>query len=173
VPLFVITGGPCSGKTTLLNELALRGFRVVPESAAEVIREMQAEGKTPKDEFDELQRRIYERQFAKEKSISAVPETVFLDRALIDEHAYDAACNRQTSVELLTAMRELRYEKIFLLALLPYQEDGIRYEDELFAHALQAQLRRAYSAFGHQVIDVPVLSVEERLAFILEHLDGH
>ena len=34
----VIAGGPCSGKTSLVNALAERGFRTVPETAEETIR---------------------------------------------------------------------------------------------------------------------------------------
>ena len=34
----VIAGGPCSGKTALVNALAKRGFRTVPETAEETIR---------------------------------------------------------------------------------------------------------------------------------------
>jgi len=34
---YVITGAPCSGKSTLLNELALKGFHIVPEAARVVI----------------------------------------------------------------------------------------------------------------------------------------
>ena len=34
---YVLTGGPCSGKTTVLNILAKCGYPVVPELAREMI----------------------------------------------------------------------------------------------------------------------------------------
>ena len=36
---FVVTGGPGSGKTSLITELARRGFHTIPESGRAIIRE--------------------------------------------------------------------------------------------------------------------------------------
>ncbi len=39
---FILTGGPGSGKTTTLNELAHRGFLTVPEVARAIIQKQNA-----------------------------------------------------------------------------------------------------------------------------------
>ncbi len=36
---FVVTGGPSAGKTSLITELARRGFHTIPESGRAIIRE--------------------------------------------------------------------------------------------------------------------------------------
>ncbi|WBU65249.1 AAA family ATPase [Paracoccus aerodenitrificans] len=36
---FVVTGGPSAGKTSLITELARRGFHTTPESGRAIIRE--------------------------------------------------------------------------------------------------------------------------------------
>ena len=36
---FVVTGGPGAGKTSLITELAHRGFHTIPESGRAIIRE--------------------------------------------------------------------------------------------------------------------------------------
>ncbi|MCE8459531.1 AAA family ATPase, partial [Rhodovulum sulfidophilum] len=42
---FVVTGGPGAGKTSLITELARRGFHTIPESGRAIIREeMQSDG---------------------------------------------------------------------------------------------------------------------------------
>jgi len=42
---YVITGGPGVGKTTLLNALEIKGMRVIPEDARQIIKEqMQTNG---------------------------------------------------------------------------------------------------------------------------------
>ncbi|WP_414897005.1 AAA family ATPase [Rhodovulum sp. YEN HP10] len=41
---FVLTGGPGAGKTSLITELACRGFHTIPESGRAVIREEMASG---------------------------------------------------------------------------------------------------------------------------------
>ncbi|MCA1288174.1 AAA family ATPase [Salipiger bermudensis] len=41
---FVVTGGPGAGKTSLITELARRGFHTIPESGRAIIREEMARG---------------------------------------------------------------------------------------------------------------------------------
>ena len=41
---FVVTGGPGAGKTSLITELARRGFHTIPESGRAIIREEMASG---------------------------------------------------------------------------------------------------------------------------------
>ncbi|NIY98449.1 AAA family ATPase, partial [Salipiger sp. HF18] len=41
---FVVTGGPGVGKTSLITELARRGFHTNPESGRAIIREEMARG---------------------------------------------------------------------------------------------------------------------------------
>lgn len=41
---FVVTGGPGAGKTSLITELAHRGFHTIPESGRAIIREEMASG---------------------------------------------------------------------------------------------------------------------------------
>ena len=48
-PWYVLTGGPCSGKTTLIDELKQRGYSVFPEPARIVIASELAQGKTIQD----------------------------------------------------------------------------------------------------------------------------
>lgn len=40
----VVTGGPGAGKTSLITELARRGFHAIPESGRAIIREETASG---------------------------------------------------------------------------------------------------------------------------------
>ncbi|QQO10398.1 AAA family ATPase [Breznakiella homolactica] len=36
--LYIITGGPGAGKTSVVNELSVRGYKTIPEAAREIIR---------------------------------------------------------------------------------------------------------------------------------------
>jgi predicted ATPase len=42
----VITGAPCSGKTTLIDQLANQGFQTVPEAARQYFEQEMASGRT-------------------------------------------------------------------------------------------------------------------------------
>ena len=39
---YIITGGPCTGKTTMLEQIAQKGFKKIEECAREIIQEEEA-----------------------------------------------------------------------------------------------------------------------------------
>ena len=77
----VITGAPCCGKTTLIDQLGDKGFRTVAESAREYINLELAKGRTFDDMFgnaaDEI--RMTELQLGIEQKLQAT-DVIFLDR---------------------------------------------------------------------------------------------
>ena len=74
--------------------------------------------------------------------------------------------------ELLAECFHHRYASVFILDLLPLKLDGARIEDDLYTVVYDEWLDRDYSALGYRVVRVPVLSPEERVAFVLESLPG-
>jgi predicted ATPase len=48
--------------------------------------------------------------------------------------------------------------------------DGARIDDKAYPDLFDEWLERDYSALGYHVVRVPVLSPEDRLAFVLENL---
>jgi predicted ATPase len=89
----VITGAPSSGKTSVIDALALRGYAVQGEVARAVIERHLKEGKTlaeiRRDE-SALQREMLEEKIALEKSLDPAA-LVFLDRAMDDSITYTAS----------------------------------------------------------------------------------
>ena len=59
---YILTGGPGSGKSSILLELRSRGNTIVREAAEDVIRLEQARGNTKPWELPEFQRKILELQ---------------------------------------------------------------------------------------------------------------
>jgi predicted ATPase len=57
-----------------------------------------------------------------------------------------------------------------LLDRFPVQLDGVRIEDEAAVDYLDKWHERDYTALGYQVVRVPVLPPDERLAYLLERL---
>lgn len=94
---FVITGGPCAGKTTGLSILeqviTKRGYKViiVPETATEVISSGIFPGEIPVEKFQDL---IIKRTINKEETTREVASifekdvVIFYDRGLLDNKAY-------------------------------------------------------------------------------------
>ncbi len=174
--LFVITGGPCAGKTTLVNELERRGYKVLHETAATiVIPQLLAEGKDPDVDFEEMEGRILVEQLAREESLKGLPddEIVFLDRCLVGSPtAYYKLRGLPVPEALTEALKGRRYEKVFLLELLPFVGTEIRYEkstDEVMkVHEL---IRQVHEEHGSDIVEVPAVGVEERLKIILGEIE--
>ena len=84
--LFVITGGPGSGKTTLIEALAAAGVATSPEVGRAIIREEVATGGTALPWADELAfaERMVVREIAAHAEALASGSTVVLDRGVPD-----------------------------------------------------------------------------------------
>jgi predicted ATPase len=167
----VITGAPCSGKTTLIDQLADRGFRTVPETGRQYIEREMTRGRTI-DEIREdeaaLARGIRDMQLGIEHRLRA-NDVAFLDRAFPDCLAFCRVVGLDPN-QILAECFHHRYASVFVLDRLPVQQDGVRTEDDATAGFLDEWLARDYNALGYRVVRVPVLSPEERLAFVLERL---
>lgn len=169
-PHYVLTGGPCAGKTTTIDELARRGHPVLAEAARLVIEEGLAAGKTL-DEIrtDAFFHRVIHRASAME---TAVPhdEQFFFDRGVPDSLAYYKLFNKPVDQVLRDAVANTSYRKIFLLDLLDFETDEARNETPEQAARIHALIREAYLDLGYEVVEVPVMPVEQRVDFIISNL---
>jgi predicted ATPase len=167
----VITGASCSGKTTLIHQLACKGFKAVPEVAREYFERELATGRTL-DEIRQdrttLTRQVYDLMVESERGLRD-EEVNFLDRAIPDILAFFRFAGMNPN-EVLSDCFQNRYASVFLLDRLPYQRDGVRAADDLTASYFESWTERDYISLGYNIIRVPVLSPEERLAFVLERL---
>jgi predicted ATPase len=168
----VITGAPCSGKTTLIDQLADEGFRTVPEAARQYFERELASGRTI-DEIREnnsaLQRGIDDVQLRIERGLRAI-DVLFLDRAFPDSLTFHRVFGMIPNEILLECFHH-RYASVFILDRLPVQRGmTLGPEDDATAGFVDEWLARDYGALGYSVVRVPVLSPQERLAFVLETL---
>jgi predicted ATPase len=167
----VITGAPCSGKTTLIDQLADKGFQTVRETGRQYVEGEMARGRTI-DEIRENEatfaRVITDLQLGIEGGLRA-NDVTFLDRAFPDCLAFFRVVGLNPN-QILAECFHHRYASVFVLDRLPVQQDGVRTEDDASAGLLDEWLARDYNALGYSVVRVPVLSPEERLAFVLDRL---
>jgi predicted ATPase len=168
---YVLTGAPCSGKTTLLKCLEEKGFAIIPEVARVVIENEQKTGgnKVPWKDFDGFQKEVMRIQMELESKIKS--ETAFLDRGMADGITYYLLNNTQPPQELVNLARTNQYTKIFFIEQLPiYATDESRKEDKVTADRIQELIKQTYTSLGYRAISVPPLSVPERLKIIEENL---
>jgi predicted ATPase len=168
----VITGGPSSGKSTLIDQLAAQGFRTVAESARQLVESEVAKGRTVKEiraDMPTLTREVMDLQRRTEDGLCARALT-FLDRGLPDCLAFFRLAGVNPNGPLAECFHH-RYASVFVLDQLAFERDGMRLESDAdIADYLRVWHTRDYSAFGYRVVRVPALPPEERLEFILERL---
>lgn len=170
----VITGAPCSGKTSVLQELEKRGFRFVPEAARVYIEEQISKGRSLQDiraNEGEFQIGLVGIKAHIEDNLP-INEIIFLDRALPDSITYYRAAGLDPS-SLTTTCHHYRYRNIFIFDRLPLVYDYARIEDESTVDFLDRQLEEDYRNLGYDVIRVPVMSVSERSEFIINKITEH
>ena len=169
---YVITGAPCSGKTTILNELKKRGYRVYYEMARIYIDQELKKGKTLKEirknEFD-FQKKVLELKIDFEKKL-ARNKLLFLERGIPDSVAYMYLCGVEDKTYFKKTTNNCSYKKVFLLERVKYERDYARTESQKEAKLLEGLLEKSYLGCGIKTIKVPRLSITERTNFILSNL---
>jgi len=168
----VITGAACTGKTTLINRLAEGGYRTVDEGARQYFEQGLAKGLTL-DEIvassEALQLGIFEMQICIESELRP-DELIFLDRALPDSLTFHRVFGLNPD-ELLPDCLKYQYASVFILDRLPVlRSQTLGPEDEASSIFLDKWLERDYRSLGYDVFRVPAISIEARLAYILDNL---
>jgi predicted ATPase len=169
-----ITGAPSSGKTTIISLLKQRGYHIVPESARIILDERVASGMSvaeARGTEEEFQERIFQHKLLLHDE--QAPETLsFFDRGMHDILAYILYYSYPRDARIDMAMENISYRHVFLLEPLPdFTPDYGRMEGPNFGDAITPLLYKAYDSYGMQPIMVPVLPAEERVDFILSHIE--
>lgn len=168
----VITGGPCTGKTTMVNMLGENGFKTTIEHARHYIDTQQEKGETVEEiraNSKKFQIGVLDMQIEEESNLNPV-HTVFLDRAIPDAKAYYRFLNLEFDKKLLEAMELFCYKKIFILDRLPLIQDYARREDEEEQIRIHNLIIEVYSELPCPTVFVPVLPPLERVDFMLNNI---
>ena len=167
---YVITGAPCSGKTSVIEGLADRGHRVVREVARAFIDRQLAEGlalSEIKADILAFERKILLEKVRIENELPG-SQTVFLDRAVPDSIAYFQIEGLDIA-EPLRYSQSARYRKVFLFERLTFEKDRVRSENHALANRIEGLLAKSYAMLGYKVIGVPLLTIDQRIDFVLAH----
>lgn len=170
---YVITGGPSTGKTTVINVLQERGYKTTIEHARHYIDTMRDEGETVEEIRNnkrKFQLGVLDMQIEQEASIEQ-EDLVFLDRAIPDALAYYQFLMLDYDEKLLKAVKNTSYKKIFILDRLPFTKDYARTEDEEDQIKIHRLITEVYEDLGFPIVFVPVLPPDERVEFILNNIE--
>ena len=172
----VITGGPGTGKSSIINELKKRQYICFDEISRQVTLEARKKGieqlfLTEPLLFSELLLKGRLKQFYDADDYQ--PEAVFLDRGLPDVVAYMDYFDTTYPIDFIETCQYNRYDHVFVLA--PWQDifvsDSERYESFEQAELIHRHLMNSYRTFNYHLVDVPFTSIEKRTDFILDALN--
>ncbi|WP_316859202.1 AAA family ATPase [uncultured Cohaesibacter sp.] len=169
----ILSGCSGGGKSTLLNELACRGFETVPEPGRRII-DLEREGDgsaLPWVNMEAFARRALEMAARDKLQVKHESEWQFFDRSLIDAAvALESATGE--AVENTLAPFPRYYAKVFMTP--PWFEIYSMDIDRVhgFEEALGEfdRLVAAYNRLSYKVIHLPKTDVQSRADFVLRLL---
>ncbi len=168
---FVITGGPSSGKTTVLKELARLGYKTVSEAARSIIDNALAEG-MPIEQLRADEKHFQEVVAKKKSEIESSlneNEIIFFDRGMHDTLAYLQSYNFEVKAWVDKLLQTSVYSKVFVLEQLPsFTQDYARTEDTAFVESINQLIYAAYEGHGMKPITIKVASPRQRAKIICE-----
>lgn len=170
---YALTGGPSSGKSTLLKEIQSRGIYCMKEVAEYIINgELERKGNIlPWINRDAFQKKLLETQLEWEREIPQEATMSFQDRGIPDGIAYYRLDGLQVPQRLEQAARNASYEKVFLLDPLPYQKTEVRREGPKKARQVHEGIAQAYQELGYNLIRIPSGSLNYRTELVLDLVD--
>lgn len=168
----VFTGGPGSGKTSVINRLKALNYQCAPEVGRKVILQQVGIKGTALPWADKAAFRdeMVREDINNYQAYQATQQPVFFDRSIIDCYGYSMLEGLTVSDELMKRCHELVYwQKVFIFP--PWESiftnDEERKQDFDLAVATYEEMVKAYTTFGYTLIEVPEVTVNERVGFIL------
>ena len=170
---FVLTGAFGSGKSTLLEHLQLRGIRVIVEPARPILAEQRSiEGNGLPEKDPQLFVELMLSRMLQAYHQSDGSGTILFDRGIPDILGYATLLGFDLP-HCEKAAQLYRYNPLVFNA--PAWEQIYCADDERTAPFSVARkfgndLQAIYRRLGYTLIDLPLVSVEQRAEFILGHL---
>ncbi|HVY19125.1 MAG TPA: AAA family ATPase [Bauldia sp.] len=174
---FIISGGPGSGKSSIIDRLDARGFTTVGETGRAIIREQAESGgnATHTGDAEAFGLLMLERGIADYRRMRKEDEPVFFDRGIAELTGYWRLIGKPLPERVALAAREYRTNRTVFLA--PpwreiYRQDAERQQDWNEAVRTFELVREAYDTAGYMTIEIPKDTVARRVSFILAEVDA-
>lgn len=169
---FIVSGGPGSGKSSLLDAIAQQGFMAFPEVPRLLIEEQSQldDGILPWQQLGPFAELCFVKMLQQRQLAQAHEVMSFVDRAIGDICAY-LSLGELAIPETIQVQARQGYQPIVLFCkptVQTYVQDEVRpypFEQALVIHD---ELLRQYQTLGFHVVDIPFMAIEERVEFVLQ-----
>jgi predicted ATPase len=172
---YVVTGGPGSGKTSLLEALRAHGYACSTEAGRGIIQDQvsiagQALPWADRSLFAELMLSWEMRSYRMAQEAAG---PVFFDRGVPDVLGYFRLIGVPVPGHVWKAAQRFRYNPTVLIA--PpwpeiFRQDRERKQDFDEAIRTYDAMVATYTELDYRLVEIPLAPVQDRLNFIVEHL---
>jgi predicted ATPase len=174
---YVLTGGPGSGKTSIVERLAARGFVTVAETGRDILRQQVAIGGRAVhwDDAVTFRELMLARGMADFERMEGETSPVFFDRGITELTGYCRLIGVPVPDHIRKAVEHYRYNPmVFATPPWPeiYAHDALRKQDEDEAVRSFELACEAYVEAGYRIVEVPRAPVGDRAAFVLRTIDA-
>ncbi|MGB5229033.1 MAG: ATP-binding protein [Eudoraea sp.] len=178
----VITGGPSTGKTVIIQQLEARGYTCFHEIVRSMTLAAKKKGNPEsfvsnplafvKDPFEFNKRILSGRKEQYKESHNINKPYIFFDRGIPDVLAYMDYFDHRYTRDFEVACKTNRYDKVLILPPWKqiYVSDNERLESFEEAIEIHDHLNRTYTRYDYEPVLIPTGTVEERISFILNEL---
>lgn len=169
--LHVITGGPGSGKTSLIEALAAEGVHHMPEAGRAIIQDQVDIGGNalPWADREAFATLMLAWEMRSHREASGLPGPIIFDRAIPDVIGYLRLSGLAVPSQVMRAAEQRRYaEKVFIAPFWPdiFEQDAERKQTPAEAEATYHAMVEAYTSVGYELVLLPLAPVEERARFV-------
>lgn len=173
--LHVVTGGPGSGKTSLIDALAAQGIRHMPEAGRAIIQDQVDIGGTalPWGDREAFATLMLAWEMRSYREALSAPGPIIFDRGIPDVIGYLRLCGLPVPATVLRAAERRRYaRRVFIAPPWPaiFEQDAERKQTLAEAEATYHAMVDVYSGLGYELVTLPLASVAQRAMFIRRHI---
>ncbi len=170
--LFVLTGGPGSGKTALIEALAALGIATMPEAGRAIIQDQVAIGGSAlpwadRNAFAELMLSWELRSY---RAASTMHQPVVFDRGVPDVAGYLKLCGLPIPAHVWKAAELYRYHRRVFVAppwAAIFTHDAERKQSFAEAEATYEAVTSVYKSLDYELVELPLVPIDERAQFVM------
>jgi predicted ATPase len=172
----IITGGPGSGKSSVVDALGAEGFPHMPEAGRAIIQDQvdiggEALPWADREAFAALMLAWEMRSY---REATAMSGPVIFDRAIPDVIGYLRLCGLPVPDFIVRAAKMRRYaRRVFIAPHWPaiFAQDAERKQTCAEAEATHEAMVEVYTELGYELVPLPLATVAERVRFVLSHIE--
>lgn len=173
---FIITGGPGSGKTNLLEALRTLNYSCSEEASRQlIIQEVKQKSNClPWTDLSCFADKVLQKMISSYEATKG-NELTFYDRGIPDIIAYLKVADLPVPEYYYDACQQhLYHQTVFILA--PWQEiyvnDSERWQTYSESEQLYMGIKETYKSLNYSLVDVPKLTVSKRANFVVNYINS-